>query len=367
MRLPTHPRIMYVADPEYGSRRYPYVFSGIPDALNRMGLDISCLDPATATLDSFRRQVAAFKPELLVGFVQDRRQVVKMAGLLKEYHPVAAVNWFQEEPNGVASARDELDILEASASFDLWFGIDAKMLPFWRTKTAFLPPAFDDAVYYDMGRERDYAVSYIGKLGPQKTTRMYWPYMKAMARYGKSAMLCINRPMGLPLLPECFERVLRSRRRRRLLQSLPFWRCGWENPKDEMEKSLVINRSRIHVGLNRVRGDWEDELRTLLPEYPLDAHGLFYQLKGRLFQAVGAGAMALNEYCPELDELFEIDKEIVTFEFGDSAEFTEKLAWYLSHPKQREEIARAGYARARRDHTYSARIRQMLDHVRKEL
>ncbi len=367
MKLSAHPRVVYVADPGYGSGRYPYVFAGIPEALERMGLCVSRLDPETATLDSFRRAVEAFRPELLLGFIQDRGQVVKMAGLLKEYHPVAAVNWFQEEPNGVTSVRDELDLLEASARFDLWFGIDVNMLPFWRTRTAFLPPAFDDAVYEDLGRERDYAVSYIGGLGPEAVTRMYWPYMKAMARYGKAAMLCVDRPMGVPLLPGPLEKFVRSRRRRRLLQRLPLWRCGWENPRDEQEKAVVINRSQVHVGLNRVRGTWEEKLRGLLPAYPLDEHGLFYQLKGRLFQAVGAGAMALNEYCPELEDLFAIDKEIVTFQFGDAGEFEEKLSWYVSHPRERAAIARAGYARGRRDHTYSARLRQMFDEIRKSL
>ena len=105
----------------------------------------------------------------------------------------------------------------------------------------------------------------------------------------------------------------------------------------------------------------------MLPDYPFDKHGLFYQLKGRLFHCVGAGAMMINEYCPELEDLFDIGQEIVTVEFGDLEEFKDKLSWYISHDEQRRRIAAAGYERGRKQHTFTARIHQILDIVRKQL
>lgn len=366
MKLSSKPRIVYIYDPDYRGP-YPYAFAGLPNTFEMMGLQVLHINPATATLDSFHRDIDRFKPELLFGFIQDQRQVTKIAKFLKEYHPTAAINWYDEDPNGVIGANVEYNVLEASGSFDMWFGIDNKMVPFWRTEAAFMPPAFDEHIYRDDGLNRCFDVSYIGQLGPKDVTDMYWPYMQELGRFGKKAMMCIDRPMGLPLLPRPLERFLRSKKRRRFFQRLPIWRCKWENPKDEKEKAIIINRSKIHFGLNRVRGCWERALKTLLPDYPLDEHGLFYQLKMRPFQSVGAGAMALNEYCPELEDMFEIDKEIVTFEFGNFQELREKLSWYASHDKERERIARAGYERGRKQHTFSARIRQIFDIVAKTL
>lgn len=369
MKLSSKPKIVYMADPDYGNRPYPYVFAGIPNALKAMDLSVFCLNTGTATLDSFRREIDRFKPELLFGFIQHRRQVLKIAGFLEDYHPVAAINWYQEEPNSIIE-NDEfngLNVIEASKSFDMWFGIDSKMVPFWKTKAMYMPPGFDDSIYYDEDLELRFDVSYIGQLGPKNVSEMYWPYMKELARYGKKAMLAIERPMGLPLLPRPFERFIRSKRRRRFLQSLPFWRCQWQNPKNEHEKALIIGRSKIHFGLNRVRGNWEEGLKALLPGYPLDRHGLFYQLKSRPFQAVGAGAMTLNEYTPELEDMFEIGKEIITFEFGDLEDVRDKLSWYISHDEERKRIARAGYERGHKQHTFSARVRQIFDIVRKRL
>lgn len=367
MKLSSKPRIVYIADPDYGNRPYPYVFANIPNTLEAMSLRVLYINPATVTVESFRREIDEFKPELLFGFIQDRRQIVKIADFLKEYHPVAAINWYDEDPNGVVGTEIDDNVLEATSSFDMWFGIDSKMVPFWRTQAAYMPPGFDEFVFHDDDLERYYDVSYIGQLGPKCVTKMYWPYLQELGRFGKKAMMCIDRPMGPPLLPRPLECFLRSKKRRSFLQKLPIWRCKWENPKDEKEKAIIINRSKIHFGLNRVRGSWERALKTLLPDYPLDEHGLFYQLKMRPFQSVGAGAMALNEYCPELEDMFEIDKEIVTFEFGNFQELREKLSWYVSHDSEREKIARAGYERGQKQHTFAARIKQIFDIIRKRL
>ena len=197
-------------------------------------------------------------------------------------------------------------------------------------------------VFYDIS---DFDVSYIGQLGDKDGTAAYWPYLQELSLFGKKAMLCINRPMGIPILPKRLEKFLRSKKRRKFFQKFPFWKCLWENPKNEEEKAIIINRSKIHFGMNQVSGNWEEAFKALLPDYHLNDHGMFYQLKVRLFQAVGTGAMALNEYCPELEELFEIGKEIVTFEYGNTEELRDKLSWYVTHDSEREKIAHAGYER----------------------
>jgi len=367
MKLSSRPKILYIADPNF-CNPYPSPLAGIPNALEAMDLEVHYLNPAKATPESFRLEIDRFKPELLFGVIQYPDKVAKMAGFLEEYHPVAAINWNLEDPNGIiGSKEDSRSLLELSSSFDMWFGIDSKMVPFWHTQAEYVPPAFDEFIFHDDGVERCYDVSYIGHLGHGDITQMYWPYMKELARYGKRAMLCIDRPMGIPLLPRPLERFLRSKRRRRFFQKLPIWRCAWDNPQNENEKAVIINHSKVHFGISRVRGHWEDSVKALLPDYPLDRHGLFYQLKSRLFQAVGAGAMVLNEYTPELDDLFEVGKEIITFEFGDFEDLRDKLSWYICHNEERNRVARAGYERGRKQHTFSARIQQIFDIVRKRL
>jgi len=45
----------------------------------------------------------------------------------------------------------------------------------------------------------------------------------------------------------------------------------------------------------------------------------------------------------------------------------EKLSWYLAHDNEREKVAKAGYERGRKQHTFTARINQIFDCVRKTL
>jgi spore maturation protein CgeB len=74
-----------------------------------------------------------------------------------------------------------------------------------------------------------------------------------------------------------------------------------------------------------------------------------------------------DEYCPELEDMFDLGREIVTFEYGNIEEVRDKLAWYTSHDQQRGKIAMAGYARGQKQHTFLLRIKQIFNIVQKEL
>ena len=367
MLINSRSKIMVVSDFTKGAYGCRYAFDCVPEVIAELGYPICRLNLESATFDAYRRTVVEFSRDLIFGYLQKPHLILKMAEFLNEYHPVPVTNWLLEDPSAVVNPKDDTNVLDATASFDFWFSQDSKMQRFWKTQSAFMPPGYDGNAYSNLGLKRIYDVSYIGQLGPKYTTQMYWPYMKELAKYGKKAMLCINRPMGIPLLPWQLEKMLRSRKRRVFLQKLPFWKCDWVNPADEKEKCRIINQSKIHFGMVRVRGQWEEAFKQLLPDYSLDNQGLFYQTKGRLFQGVGAGAMVLNEYCPELEELFDIGKEIVTFEFGNIEEMRDKLAWYIAHDAEREKIAMAGYERGKKDHTFSDRVKKIMKIVAEAL
>jgi spore maturation protein CgeB len=368
MKLSSNPRTLCISDPDFASKPYPYVFGCVPSKIESLGFPVAHLNPSQTTFESFKDSINKFRPDLIFCFIQQPPQQKKIADFLDEYHPVPAINWSLEDPNFVTRSyfNSEYTMIDISASFDMWFCNDSKMVPFWKTKAAFMPPGFDESVYYDFKIDRVFDVSYVGYLSFENA-KIYWPYIQVLASYRKKAAICTNRPMGIPIFPKPIERLLGSSKMRHFLQSLPFWQCHWENPKNEHEKALLVNKSKIHFGMNRVLGDWEKPLMDLIPDYPLDKHGLFYQLKGRVFHAVGAGAMALNEYCPELEDFFDIGKEIITFEFGEVDDLKEKLSWYLAHDNEREKVARAGYERGRKQHTFTARINQILDIIKKTL
>ena len=83
----------------------------------------------------------------------------------------------------------------------------------------------------------------------------------------------------------------------------------------------------------------------------------------RTFEAAGCGAFQIADWKPALPELFEPDKEIVTF--TNREELKDKVDYYLRHAATRKQIAEAGQMRAHRDHTYENRICDILTLVGK--
>jgi spore maturation protein CgeB len=83
------------------------------------------------------------------------------------------------------------------------------------------------------------------------------------------------------------------------------------------------------------------------------------QIKARTFDVPGAGGFLLTETAPGIEAYYVIGSEIEVF--TDSREAVEKIKHYLADPGRRDEIAWAGWARTRAEHTYERRLSAVLD------
>jgi hypothetical protein len=77
----------------------------------------------------------------------------------------------------------------------------------------------------------------------------------------------------------------------------------------------------------------------------------------RLFEVTGVGAALLVEDSPMVRELFEADREVITYR--DPRDAVERARWLTQNPDERERIAEAGQRRTLRDHTAESRARQL--------
>lgn len=79
----------------------------------------------------------------------------------------------------------------------------------------------------------------------------------------------------------------------------------------------------------------------------------------RTFETTGCGTFLLTNYTPGLEKLFRIGEEIVVY---DSIEdLDQKVAYYLENEEEREKIAKAGYERSKKDHTYAERCKWLFN------
>jgi hypothetical protein len=79
----------------------------------------------------------------------------------------------------------------------------------------------------------------------------------------------------------------------------------------------------------------------------------------RLFEATGMGATLVTDGARNMRDLFASGTEVVTYRSPDEA--AEVVRDLLLHPKESALIASAGQARTLRDHTWSARMSELLE------
>ena len=85
------------------------------------------------------------------------------------------------------------------------------------------------------------------------------------------------------------------------------------------------------------------------------------QIKGRNFEIPGCGGFLLTGKADNLEQYYEIGKEVVSFTNVD--DLIDKVRYYLAHDDERQAIAQSGYKRTIRDHTYTKRFTDIFQHM----
>jgi hypothetical protein len=78
----------------------------------------------------------------------------------------------------------------------------------------------------------------------------------------------------------------------------------------------------------------------------------------RVFDVLACGGFPLAEHSPQLDQLFELDRELVSWRGPEDLE--RKVRHFLAHPEEAAAIARRGRARVLAEHTIEHRLAHML-------
>lgn len=87
-------------------------------------------------------------------------------------------------------------------------------------------------------------------------------------------------------------------------------------------------------------------------------------LPQRILDIMGSGGFVLTNYQQEIEDCFEIGKEIEVFH--DLDELLEKAAYYLSHEEERLRIAMNGYLKVRDNFSYTHQIKHILQTVEED-
>jgi spore maturation protein CgeB len=111
----------------------------------------------------------------------------------------------------------------------------------------------------------------------------------------------------------------------------------------DLELVQMFSRSKINLGFSSCGSTHETGERIL-------------QVRLRDFEVPMSGGFYMVEYMEELEEFFDIGKEIICY--TDKEDLAEKIKYYLKHDDERERIRKAGYERCLRDHTWHERFQK---------
>ncbi len=137
-------------------------------------------------------------------------------------------------------------------------------------------------------------------------------------------------------------------------KSRPMWPAG---PGPRLKSHM--RPSVFGLEMYRCLRDSKVTLNSHIDISPMSASNM------RLFEATGVGTCLLTDWKENIHELFEPEKEVVTYRTAE--ECVEKAKWLLEHPRDRERIAKAGQSRCLRDHTFSRRVLDFDKIIRREI
>lgn len=116
----------------------------------------------------------------------------------------------------------------------------------------------------------------------------------------------------------------------------------------DTELIKMYSRSKINLSFSTCGSTHEEKNRIM-------------QIRLRDFEVPMSGGFYMTEYFEELEDFFEIGKEIVCYK--DKDDLVEKIKYYLAHDQEREKIAQAGRERCLRDHTWQKRFTMVFEKV----
>jgi spore maturation protein CgeB len=259
------------------------------------------------------RRLSSLRPDLVI--VTGRGLQPAVIGELKRALAVPIVFWFSD-------ALSNMDRQYPLASaYDAWFYKDPYIVDIVRKKLRLDAYYLPEACHPKWHRRVSLSAEDRARYGCEITTagNMYYYRARLLEQF-------VDRDLKIwgASFPEWLDSPLRA---------------NYPNVYvAELEKSKAYAAAKIVLNTMHYAEIWGVNLRT--------------------FEIAGCGGFQIADMRPRLPELFEPDREIVTFETAD--ELKDKVDYYLDRPEQRQAIADAGYARAHAEHTYRHRLLRLL-------
>lgn len=255
--------------------------------------------------DDILKIAEELKPDLILTIKGENLTSEFLKKLKTENPKTILVNWFPDPIN-------QWDLMKKISSYnDFYFDSDhktvGKLKKIGRRNAYYLP--FAATIEKDIMKNKKFDLSFVGTYSPFREK-----YLSALSKFD----------LNIWGDPRWNTSSLKN-----------FFRGGRIHQRKMKD---IIKKSRININIHHNTPREGTNLRT--------------------FEITGSGGFLLAEYVKDLAKLFEIGKEIETFK--NPREMTKKVQFFLSNPDLVQKIARAGYKKAKKIHSYEKRLPEML-------
>lgn len=360
--------MLYVAHGDYWGSTWPYAFIDhfIVQTLQAMGHEVKTYNVFANTVPvvKFYREMAETKKigeDKLLNILDDRATVSlpfeildfspdlvlhivgripeRVMKAIKKLKTKTAI-WFLDDPQ-------EIDVTSKEGTwYDFVYTVESACVAAHK-KAEFLPLGCFPEIYKPMEVEEKYKsdICFIGVPFPRRVE-----FFDEMADFLKGYNVKIIG--GGPTIGSVQDPWLWKRKLKRLDVLEKFIVDEIVFPE---EAAKYFNGAKINLNIHRRSQDSRfahGNSQNIQPE----------SVSGRTFDLAGCGAFQLiDNLRSNVSKHFEIGKEIVVFENND--DFKEKIKYYLSHDKERKQIAEAANKKVVSEHTYEKRLEKILKKI----
>ena len=124
---------------------------------------------------------------------------------------------------------------------------------------------------------------------------------------------------------------------------------------------------RIGKAVNRGPVDYYDAMPYVFKNSKINLNISLKSIKNgiplRTFDIMGSGGFLLTNYQSDMLEYFEPNVDFVYYE--DINDLINKVNYYLEHDEEREVIAKNGYEKVKKNHSYDIRVKEILEIIMK--
>lgn len=86
-----------------------------------------------------------------------------------------------------------------------------------------------------------------------------------------------------------------------------------------------------------------------------------YYWSNRAFEVLGKGGFLIHPYIKGMEDYFTDKEHLVFYEFNNFEQLKKLIDYYLAHNEEREQIRRQGHEHVKANHTFTNRLKHMLE------